>query len=108
MIPAVNARFIEPMLCLAVSKLPGGTEWQLELKLDGYRGIGIKTNGRAHLTSRNGKNFSERFPTVTRALNRLPDENGHRRRDCRRERRWLAVVQPASELRRHTHDPVLR
>jgi DNA ligase D-like protein (predicted ligase) len=70
----VNARFFEPMLCLAVPKLPEGPEWQLELKLDGYRGIGIKSNGHAHLASRNGKNFSERFPTVTRALNRLPDE----------------------------------
>lgn len=29
---------------------------------------------RAHLASRNGKNFSERFPTITRALDRLPDE----------------------------------
>jgi DNA ligase D-like protein (predicted ligase) len=62
------------MLCLAVPKLPEGAEWQLELKLDGYRGIGIKSKGRAHLASRNGKNFSERFPTITRALNRLPDE----------------------------------
>ena len=70
----MNARFIEPMLSLAVPKLPGGPEWQLELKLDGYRGIGIRSNGRAHLASRNGKNFSERFPTITRALNRLPDE----------------------------------
>jgi len=70
----MNARFFEPMLCLAVPKLPDGADWQLELKLDGYRGIGIKSKGRAHLTSRNGKNFSERFPTVARALNRLPDE----------------------------------
>jgi ATP-dependent DNA ligase len=62
------------MLCLAVPILPEGPEWQLELKLDGYRGIGIKSNGRAHLASRNGKNFSERFPTITRALNRLPDD----------------------------------
>lgn len=62
------------MLCLAVSRLPEGQGWQLELKLDGYRGIGIKSNGRTHLASRNGKNFSERFPTVTRALDRLPDE----------------------------------
>jgi ATP-dependent DNA ligase len=70
----MKARFFEPMLCLAVTKLPDGPKWQLELKLDGYRGIGIKTNGGAHLASRNGKNLSERFPTVTRALNRLPDE----------------------------------
>ena len=70
----MNARFFHPMLCLAVPKLPEGPDWQLELRLDGYRGIGIKTNGRAPLASRNGKNFSERFPTVMRALNRLPDE----------------------------------
>jgi DNA ligase D-like protein (predicted ligase) len=70
----VNARFFEPMLCLAVPKLPEGPEWQLELKLDGYRGIGVRGNGRAHLASRNGKNFSERFPTITRALDLLPEE----------------------------------
>jgi ATP-dependent DNA ligase len=70
----VNARFFEPMLCLAVAKMPEGPEWQLELKLDGDRGIGIKSNSRAHLASRDGRNFSERFPTITRALNRLPDE----------------------------------
>ncbi len=70
----MNARFFEPMLCLAVPKLPEGPEWQLELKLDGYRGIGIKSSGRPHLASRNGKNFNERFPTITRALKRLPDE----------------------------------
>ena len=63
------------MLCLAVPKLPEGPEWQLELKLDGYRGMGIKSNGRAHLASRNGKNFSERFPTITRTFDRLPDES---------------------------------
>src|SRR5580698_5060459 len=62
------------MLCLAAPKLPEGPDWQLELKLDGYRGIGIKSNDRAQLASRNGKNFSERFPTITRALNSLPDE----------------------------------
>ena len=37
----MNARFFEPMLCLAVPKLPEGPEWELELKLDGYRGMGI-------------------------------------------------------------------
>ena len=43
----MKARFFEPMLLLAVPKLPEGPEWQLELKLDGYWGIGIKSNGRA-------------------------------------------------------------
>jgi ATP-dependent DNA ligase len=30
------ASFVEPMQCLAVSKLPEGKEWQYELKLDGF------------------------------------------------------------------------
>ena len=33
---AVRAGFIEPMLCLAVDKLPEGPGWQYELKLDAY------------------------------------------------------------------------
>jgi ATP-dependent DNA ligase len=72
--PPMIARFFEPMLCLAVPKLPDGPDWQLELKLDGYRGIGSKANGYAHLASRNGKNFNQRFPTIARVLDCLPDE----------------------------------
>ena len=34
---AGQGRFIEPMLCLAASKLPEGPAWQYEVKLDGYR-----------------------------------------------------------------------
>jgi hypothetical protein len=46
-IALVNACFFERMLCLAVAKWPKGPKLQLELKLDGYRGIGIKSKGRA-------------------------------------------------------------
>ena len=35
------AGFIEPMLCLAVEKLPEGPAWQYEVKLDGYRAIAV-------------------------------------------------------------------
>jgi len=70
----MNARFFEPMLCLATAQLPDGPEWQYELKLDGYRGIGIKSKTRALLISRNGKDFTQRFPAVARALESLPDE----------------------------------
>lgn len=41
---AVKARFFKPMLCLAVEKLPEGPAWQYEVKLDGYRAIGVRTN----------------------------------------------------------------
>ena len=72
--PPISACFIEPMLCLAVNKLPEGPAWQYELKLDGYRGIGIKSQGRARLFSRNGKDFTQRFAGTTQAFESLPDE----------------------------------
>ena len=71
-----RAAFIEPMLCAPVKELPEGPDWEYEheLKLDGYRALGLKSEGRAWLYSRNGKDFSGRFPSVTRALEALPDE----------------------------------
>jgi len=47
--------FIEPMLSLAVTKLPEGPPWSYELKFDGYRAIGAKAAGQVRLFSRNAK-----------------------------------------------------
>src|SRR5260370_10519379 len=66
--------FIEPMACLAVADLSAGSDWEYELKLDGYRAIAFKTRGRVHLRSRNGKDFSQRFPSLGRALEPLAAE----------------------------------
>ena len=44
--PRIGAKFIEPMECLAVSKLPEGSQWLWELKLDGYRAIAVKSAGK--------------------------------------------------------------
>src|SRR5271155_4834948 len=62
------------MACLAVERLPLGPEWEYELKFDGYRAIGFKTSNRVHLMSRNGKDFSRRFPMLAGALEVLPDD----------------------------------
>ena len=62
------------MACLAVDRLPVGPEWAYELKFDGYRAIAFKTPNRVHLMSRNGKDFSRRFPMLAGALEALPDE----------------------------------
>ena len=70
----VKASFFEPMLCLAVPKIPKGPEWQYELKLDGYRAIGVRSKRGAELWSRNEKDFSRRFANVTRALKSLPED----------------------------------
>ena len=69
-----RAGFVEPMLCVAVKELPEGPKREYELKLDGYRVLGLKVEGTVRLFSRNGKDFSGRFSSVTRALQALPDE----------------------------------
>jgi ATP-dependent DNA ligase len=45
----ISATFVKPMLCLAVEKLPEGDGWQYEVKLDGYRAIGVRTRDDAAL-----------------------------------------------------------
>jgi ATP-dependent DNA ligase len=41
----VRTGFVEPMLLLRTEKLHEGPEWSVELKLDGYRALAIKTGG---------------------------------------------------------------
>src|ERR1039457_2969063 len=82
--------FTSPMECLPVNELPDGPGWVYELKLDGYRGQAIRDKRGVHLYSRNGKDFSRKYPRVFAALNEaLPlgtavdgelvafDESGH-------------------------------
>jgi bifunctional non-homologous end joining protein LigD len=70
----MSALFFEPMLCESAERPPEGAEWRYELKLDGYRAIGFKTDGQARLWSRNGKDFVQRFPEVAKAIASLPED----------------------------------
>ena len=69
-----KAAFIKPMLLLQTERLPEGSKWAYELKLDGYRALAIKTGGKVHLRSRNDNDFNLRYPAVVQALGALPDE----------------------------------
>jgi bifunctional non-homologous end joining protein LigD len=70
----MQARFIPPMLLLRKEALPEGPEWLYQIKLDGYRALGIKSGGRVQLRSRNDSDFSARYSTIAEALRTMPDE----------------------------------
>ncbi len=62
------------MLLLRTEKLPEGAEWLVELKLDGYRALAIKSGGKVRLRSRNDNDFNARYPGIVKALAPMPDE----------------------------------
>ena len=70
--PNGKAEFVEPMECALVPKLPEGPDWTYEVKLDGYRAIGVRNSRETILYSRTHKNFNKRFPQIAEALNDLP------------------------------------
>jgi bifunctional non-homologous end joining protein LigD len=63
------------MECLVVPKLPEGSDWTYEVKLDGYRSIGVRTSHDTIVYSRNGKNFNKRYPYIAEALAELPADS---------------------------------
>jgi len=72
--PKIKASFVEPMLLLRTEVLPEGPNWLIELKLDGYRALAIKTAGSVQLRSRNNNDFGRRYPQLVKALASMPDE----------------------------------
>jgi ATP-dependent DNA ligase len=57
-------KVFEPMECLPVAKIPDGPDRIYEVKLDGYRAIGVKAYGKAILFSHRGKNLNRKFPAM--------------------------------------------
>ena len=62
------------MLLLRTEALPEGSDWEYELKLDGYRALALKTHAKVQLRSRNDNDFSGRYRAIMRALASLPNE----------------------------------
>jgi bifunctional non-homologous end joining protein LigD len=63
--------FIKPMLA-SPSKVPfDGKDWIYEIKWDGYRAVAELEDGVVKFYSRNGIDFSGRFPSIVQALKKI-------------------------------------
>jgi bifunctional non-homologous end joining protein LigD len=67
----IEPHFIEPMYASAVRELPDGDAWTYEAKLDGYRCLVAKRQKGVVLWSRRGTLFTDRFPVIARACEKL-------------------------------------
>ena len=63
---------VSPQLASLVERPPGGNRWFHEVKFDGYRMLAHLRRGTALLMSRNGLDWTARFPELAQALGRLP------------------------------------
>lgn len=63
---------LKPELATLVDVLPDGTAWLHEIKYDGYRMLTRIERGRAVMFSRNGHDWSAKFPSLTATLARVP------------------------------------
>ena len=60
-------RFIEPQLASPVDQPPEGKHWIHEIKFDGYRCQVLLEEGQARVLTRNGYDWSDRYPSIVRA-----------------------------------------
>lgn len=65
---------IEPELATLVDAAPSGDDWLHEIKLDGYRILARLERRSVTLLTRNGKDWSDRMPTLRAALSELDVE----------------------------------
>jgi len=66
-----RVRFIEPQLPSLVEQPPEGKHWIHEIKHDGYRSMVVLERGKARVFTRNGHDWSDRYPSIVRAASNL-------------------------------------
>jgi bifunctional non-homologous end joining protein LigD len=67
----MRLRFIEPQLASSVDQPPEGKHWIHEIKHDGYRSQVLLERGQARVFTRNGFDWSDRYPSIVRAASKL-------------------------------------
>jgi DNA ligase D-like protein (predicted ligase) len=69
--PNDRPTFVQPMAARVVDRLPEGPEWMYEVKFDGYRALILKNGPRVQIRSRNDKDMTAAYPSVTAAARGL-------------------------------------
>jgi bifunctional non-homologous end joining protein LigD len=64
--------FVEPQLASLAARPPAGESWVHEIKFDGYRLMARVDRGHVKLKTRNGLDWTTRFPSLKKALEALP------------------------------------
>jgi bifunctional non-homologous end joining protein LigD len=64
-------RFIEPQLPSLADKPPGTKHWIHEVKHDGYRSLVFIEDGKVRVLTRNGYDWTDRYPGIVRAASNL-------------------------------------
>ena len=68
-------RYPEVQLATLVDAVPPGRNWVHEIKFDGYRILGFRSGNTVKLITRNGKDWSGKFPSLSTALSLLTVDN---------------------------------
>src|ERR1700722_14990261 len=63
--------WIEPELCKLVTRIPAGDNWAHEIKFDGFRTHARIVSGAAALLTRNGLDWTAKYPDVAAAIGAL-------------------------------------
>jgi bifunctional non-homologous end joining protein LigD len=66
-----TSRFIEPCLPSLADRPPCGSEWLHEIKHDGFRLLACRDAAGIRLLTRNGNDFTARYPLIVEALDAL-------------------------------------
>ena len=66
---------VDVQLATLVNQIPRGKNWVFEIKYDGYRICAFVENGKARLCTRNGNDYTAKFPKIAKALANLDVEN---------------------------------
>lgn len=68
-------RTLKPQLCMLSDVVPSGAGWVHEIKFDGYRLLARIRSGRVELMTRTGKDWTNKFRPIERALSELACNN---------------------------------